>query len=530
MRVNDALKVGVAVLIALAALIYVTFALPRAFQGRNTYEVKVAFDDARGIAEGAPVRVSGVDKGTVSDIDFDSRLGKPVLTLRIKSDYPLGPNDAIRIAGGLIGFNPPWVEITPGGRVTADPAPGGIRTGDSGPNTDKLVSQGEKLLSNLTTLTERMTTLTDNMTRIAGDPRLRTSLVRTLVNLDKLSGTGVDIARNMKSATAQADRLIASFQGTATSLDRTLRRADTLLAGFRGTATQSEALMKDARAVMQRTNTVVENTGELMKDTRTVIQNAGGLVTETRTTLAENRVKLAQVLDSLNASLKNLDKTLTEATAFLTDEQMRADLKATAANTREATANLQKITADLESLTGDPQAQEDLRATIGNLRAATEEATEVFRRVRGVLGGGGQTAKNITQRLQEAELRAEVVRTGRSERTRVHTDATLPWSANTFYRLGLFDFGENTRINAQAGQQLRRNLWVRYGIYASKLGAGVDFGSRQRPSASVDLFGLDRPRLDLRGNIPLNRSLDLTIGVDRVFQAPDPVFGVRYHK
>jgi hypothetical protein len=99
-----------------------------------------------------------------------------------------------------------------------------------------------------------------------------------------------------------------------------------------------------------------------------------------------------------------------------------------------------------------------------------------------------------------------------------------------FYRVGFFDFGEGNKINAQRGQRLRDNLWGRVGVHASTLGLGLDIGNRRHPALSFDLFGIDRPRLDLRSSLPVAPYLDLTLGLDSVFRRADPIFGIRYRR
>ena len=54
--------------------------------------------------------------------------------------------------------------------------------------------------------------------------------------------------------------------------------------------------------------------------------------------------------------------------------------------------------------------------------------------------------------------------------------------------------------------------------------------SAARPPLTLDLYGVNNPRLDARGYLPIGRSLDVTIGVDNVFRRPDPVFGLRYRR
>lgn len=531
MRSSDLAKVGLTVLVGITAFIVAIFWLRGSSGIRRSYLQKVSFPSAQGIQKGAPVRVRGVDMGVVERVELGTDPQKAaVLTLRVSEDYRIRPEDAIRIVAGLVSFSPPFVEITPGGRKTAAASAGGILPGETGSDTDALLSDADQLLKNLNTLSTRMTRLTDSLARVAEDPSLRRSLLRTASNFEKVSDSGLVIARNMEHATGRADQLVAGFQSTAANLNRTLARADHLVSSFQSTAGETRELVRDARGVMQDTRSAVGDTGKLVRDTNTVVQNAGGLVTDTRAALTENRERLRQVFDNLNTSLKQLDSTLTEARSFIADPQLRQDLKTTAENVRDATSTLKQITTDVRGITGDPKVQEDLKASIAGLRDATEQAADLFERVRGVLGTGGKTAKSIGQRISDAELDAELVHRTRRERTRIDFDATIPWSDSIFYRVGFFDFGEGNKFNAQRGQLLTQNLWARYGVRASSIGLGLDVGNRRHPAFSLDFFGVDHPRLDARSNIQVVPGFDLTLGLDNIFRRPDPIFGIRYHR
>jgi phospholipid/cholesterol/gamma-HCH transport system substrate-binding protein len=530
MRFTDAAKVGLTVLVAALALAYATFSLRGSMLGRGSYLQQVTFPHAQGIQEGAYVRVRGVDMGTVETVGLGPR-GQALLTLRISDEYRVKPEDAITISGGLFGFNPPWVEITPGGREQpVAVAPGEPLEGETGPGTDRLLTRAEVLLENLNDLSVRMNRVTEGLARYAEDPQLRRSLTRTASNFERISESGIVIARNMQSATAQADRLVDSFEGTARRLDRTLQQADRLFAGFQGTADESRALMRETRGAVGELRETVKDTRELVKTTNNAVETAGGLASDARLFFTANRGRLQEVLESLDSSLKQLDGTLTEARSFIADPELRSDLKSTATNIREATLNLREISEDVRGLTGDPKLQEDLRVTIGNLRDLSDEAGDVFRRVRTVLGGTGSTAKSVGRRIAEASLDAEFVHSVRGERPRIDFNATIPWTDSFLFKVGMYDFGERNRFNAQAGQLLREGIWGRYGIYASKVAVGLDVGNPLRPPFSFDLYGLDRPRLDARGNIPVGRNFDVTLGLDNIFRRPDPIFGLRYRR
>ncbi|MFN3650463.1 MAG: MlaD family protein [Armatimonadota bacterium] len=541
MRFNDAARVGLTVVVGLAILIWATFWLRSRVATGDTYIARASFADAQGLQEGAYVRVRGVTLGEVASVGLgaDSRA---LVEMRIAERYPLKDTDSIRIVTSIGGFTPPYVEITPNGKLqpeaktlppglTGEPVPPGtVVVGQEGTNTDRLIEKAEKLVDDVTLLSGEMKTLTRNFNQLAGDPKLKRNLLRTAENFAVLSERGVLIAGNMQQATASANRLFNQFQGTANDLSRTLRKADQLLASFRGASDETGALLRDARELVADTRGVVKSSEGVMENTSELLKNANGLVGETRAFINLNRPQLQQIVNSLNSSLKNLDATLAETRTFFADPELRQDFQATARSIREASENLKLITEDVRGLTGDPKVQEDLRASIAGLREVTEEAAGIFDRVRTVLGAGGKTAKSIGERVSEAELDVALRRAVRSDQTRLDLNATIPWNDDTFYRLGFYDFGETNRFNVQMGQRLRSNLWARYGIYASKLGFGLDFGSRTRPLVSLDAFGVDNPQVDLYGNLPLGRNLDIIAGFDNITRRADPIFGVRYRR
>ncbi|MBM3460283.1 MAG: MCE family protein, partial [Armatimonadetes bacterium] len=503
----ETFRVGLATLAAIGLLVWATYFFRGGLGDGEIYRREVAFPEAQGLQRGAYVRVRGVDVGQVEQVRLDVPDGggslQAILTLALRQDvYRIQDGDGIRIVGSLFSFNPPYVEITPAASRRNTRIPGSqFRTlqGDQGPSVERLLGGLEQLAPNLNRLTEKLTVLVENLADVSGDRTLRASFQKTAVNLAKASERGVGIADNVERATRRVDSLLEGFQASSGRLQRSLDRADGLLVGLRNTAEQTTGLMKDARTLVADTRTVVQESGELVRTTTGTVRDAGGLVTDTRTALSENREKLTTLLDGLNRSVTQLNGTLAEAKSFLGDRELRTDLKATAANLKEATEGLKKTAADVQGLTGDPEVQQDLRATISQLREATAGATEVMTRARDLLGSGRNQAKSVRERLSQTQYRLDLLRRTREDRTRLDFDATIPWSPGTFYRVGFYDLGEATHINAQAGQRLRHQLWGRYGIRASRLGLGLDYGVPGRPLFSLDAFGVDRPEVELRG-------------------------------
>lgn len=520
---GDTIRVGLTVLVAAAVLAFGSLWLRGAVQGAGRQTMRVVFEDARGIQAGAEVRVRGVGVGAVERVSLDDS-GRALVALRVGRRYRPRKGDEVRIAGGLLGFQSPVVEITPNRDGTAPLlAPGAVLEGAAGPDTERIVSRGEELLENLNLLSQRLTRLAEGMVRVAEDPDLRRGLRQTVRNVEAASRSGVEIARNTARATRQAEAVVAGFEKATSDLQAVLRRADGLLASLDATGRESRALMTDSRAL-------VEDTRGLIRGAGSTVQGAGDLVADARAAVNENRDRIAALFESLQGSLKQLDATLAETRSLVADPVLRDDLRATAANVREATKTLQGIAGDVRGLTSDPEVQEDLRATLEGLREATEEAASTFRQVRETLGRGGQAAKSVTQRLSETEFRVDALHGARTGRTRFDLDAAIPWNEGNALRLGMYDLGERNRFNIQAARRLQGDVWGRFGFHASRLGAGIDLGGVMRSKLSFDLYGVREPRLDLRGSIPLAPYFDLTIGLDDLGRRPDPVIGVRYRR
>ncbi|MCC2671789.1 MAG: ABC-type transport system involved in resistance to organic solvent, periplasmic component [Armatimonadetes bacterium] len=529
MRLSEAAKVGITTLVALALLAFATFSLRSTLQKGKSYTRDVMFPNAQGIQEGAFVRVRGVDLGNVERVMLDPA-GNAVLRLRLSDRYKVKAADSIRIVGGLFGFSPPFVEITPNAATASVSPEPEVLTGLAGPSSDDVMAKSDELLTNVNQLAERMNLLAGNLNEMVGDKKMRQSFTRTASNFEKVSESGVKIAKNMEHATGRVEGLMDNLQTTSSQVNRTLKRTENLMSSFQGTAAESRELMRDTRGLVQDTRSTVREMSGVVKSTGTVVENAGGLVTDTRAVLGENRERLKTVLERVDSTLKQLEGTLTETRSFLGDTELRADLKATAKNVRDATEGLKKITDDVRVITGDKEVQQDLKQSLSRLNEVSAQASDLIRRVEAVVGSGGKTAKSLGERVADAELRTEITRGFSSNRTRIDFNATIPWSQNTYYRLGFFDFGEQNNFNVQAGQQLRPGIWTRYGVHASKLGVGLDLGSRQRPPLTLDLYGVDSPRLDVHGFVPLRSGFDLTLGINNLAKRADPVFGLRYSR
>jgi phospholipid/cholesterol/gamma-HCH transport system substrate-binding protein len=124
MRANRTLEIGTGlfVLLGFAALLFLTTQLPasglKLGGAKAGYRVAADFDNIGDLKVGSPVTMSGVRLGEVTDIHFDPKDYKAVVTLRIDPQYNQIPEDSYASieTQGLLGGK--YVSLSPGGLDT----------------------------------------------------------------------------------------------------------------------------------------------------------------------------------------------------------------------------------------------------------------------------------------------------------------------------------------------------------------------------------------------------------------------------
>ena len=111
--------VGAFLLLALASLLVLALASSNGKFGfgQSTYPLKARFTNLGQLRPNAPVKVGGVNIGTVADIQLDPVKLDAVVTLAIDSRYKDLPSDTSAgiLTGGLLGES--YVGLQPGGDV-----------------------------------------------------------------------------------------------------------------------------------------------------------------------------------------------------------------------------------------------------------------------------------------------------------------------------------------------------------------------------------------------------------------------------
>src|SRR5437660_11278819 len=199
----------------------------------------------------------------------------------------------------------------------------------------------------------------------------------------------------------------------------------------------------------------------------------------------------------MRQTVEDVERTLVEVRGMVADPETRENLATTLANVRDASANLREASGslrqtatDVQGLTSDPKVQTDLRETISGARQTMGEATRLLPRINQSAGTGGDRTAGSRQRLRDIDLQLDVQQTTRPGRPRVDVNATLPGGHGRFTRLGVYDFGESSKLNVQLGRPIGDEMALRYGLHASHLGVRLDLtprgGGSARPRLSAD--------------------------------------------
>lgn len=328
------LKVGILLLVAVIILGAAVFLIGRrdhVFSTKNQYTI--SFEQVGGLAEGAPVQLSGVGVGQVESIDLPPTVTSESLTVTVSIERRYADrvreNSMARIKTlGLLGDK--YLEITSGTPDAAVVVPGGRIRAAPPTNVDQLISSGEDFVDNI----------------VAISISLRSMLTRME------SGEGV-----LGQLTAEGE--------TAESMRNTLQALERVLVSMEQGEGTLGKLLNDEGVFVRLDSTL----SRLEKAVTSIEQGEGALGL-----LVNN----AETRESLERTLANLDQAstslvqMTEAfeagegllPKLLHDpkygEEVAEDLRAMAENLRLVSERLESGDGTVGALINDPEAYQAL--------------------------------------------------------------------------------------------------------------------------------------------------------------------------
>ena len=484
MNTKSAFRVGLLVALGLAAFIAGWFYLSHGLSRLSHYRLNAVFDDTQGLVKQTPIRMNGVTIGEIEDVELSKETDlKPVVLLAIENKYENSiPKDStIQITSGLLITNA-QVEITPG------EAKEYYQENESW-RPDKVIAPGTLLASVSPEADEALKTLTVMIKEI--QPRV----TKTMDGVEGILKQTQSTMSNIEESTVAVKRMVQDPKIRET-MYTALNDLETVSGEAKRTATM---LGTELRGMVKRNRGKVDELASLAVET---LQNIGDTVDAARSAI-------------------------TLISQQVSDPRLQQSLVETLELSRATVARLNQIASDIHSLTGDPTVQSDIKTTLTNVKETTEQVKPVLEKVNNILGaikpGGGPRFG-----IGAPGIALDFFGRTRSPGFRSDVNARFPVGEKNAFNIGVYDFAESYKLNAQYELGLSRFSSLRYGLYAGKLGAGFNWQAAPRSSISLDLYNPNNFQLDAKAIFGVNKSFSAALGVESILRRPTPVLGVRF--
>jgi len=494
------LLVGLTVLASVAGVTYAITTLRGNLSAASTTDVKVDFNDAKGLVVGSAVRLAGIHIGSVNNIELVNN--KARLTLRVDNKYPLTIDTQFEIVTPLIG-SPPYVQVTMG-------------SSDLKVNENSILAgRDTKGVEGIVNTADSVLTKVDN---VMSDKQLQDDIRVTVHNLRIAS-------EQLPEALKQAQRIMENAAELSASTASLVPKIEMQLTQL---TKQTTGLLEDFRGAAQSGKKVADE--------------AVGLTIELKGTVAENRAAIKDSVAATNETVRTIAKLAIELRSTLTDPALQTGIKGSVTNLEALTANTVRITqkldetvAGLEKLVNDPTIGADIRTTITNVKETSASIKDITKRAESIRlpgerrSGSSKPGTNIPE-IAEPGLTFDARYGTKSGRLRQDVHAVVPgFAPDSYLRLGLFDATEGNRVDIQQGLIRSDSSVLRYGLFAGKLGVGLD-QSLHGYDFRLDVWNPGAIRADARLRKRLNAGTALFAGYDGIGRTGGPVIGIQWKR
>ncbi len=312
-------------------------------------------------------------------------------------------------------------------------------------------------------------------------------------------------------------------QETLQEVQRLVRSANALLTD----AEMQESIRKTLSNVEQASARLTVLADQAQRLLASAGRSFDAVVQDTRRSTS----MLPEVVEDLHGLLqqsRELVRTAQHATEsfdrFVTDERLQQNLRDVAQQMSELSVKLNRIAEDIGKYTGDEELRENVRATVAEARATLGEARQATEKV-------NRFVERLIQpsgiSLKPVDVSLDVYALLRDSMYRTDLTLTFPYRDNRFITLGVYDVTESNKFILQYGSELTPTLSLRYGLYASKPGVGVDWQVKPNLQLHADVFSPNDLQVNTRARIRLNADWSLWVGVDSLFRRNQPVLGLQ---
>ena len=325
---SSEIKVGIFVTIVLALLMMVILVLSsKSTFFERTYRLETSFTNVAGLAEGAAVRLAGVDVGYVQSVRFseDAERTRVFVTFTVDQDALLRITRDSRATidtMGLLGKK--YIELVPG-----EPSSGFVREGDSITGVDPVdfvreLQRAGEIIDNINTLSS---SIREVVASIRGDGEA-TDLSRAITSLK-------NVIRGVEEGPGMAHALIFDES--------------------------REAIVADVADAVGDLRGIVGDIREGEGTLHALIYGRGGRE------VVENLGAATEAIEELLVELRDGEGTLHRLIYGSERDEIVDELVATARNLREITGTIRAGEGTLGALVMDPSVYEDIKRITGGV-------------------------------------------------------------------------------------------------------------------------------------------------------------------
>jgi phospholipid/cholesterol/gamma-HCH transport system substrate-binding protein len=284
------LKIGLVTVFALFMATWLIFLLSG--EGGffwQRYSLKTVFPNVAGLKEGAPVRVAGVEKGSVTSVEL---IGDRVeVVVEIARDMQSLVTDmSVASLGSVSLLGEAAVDITAASRGTPIPEWGYVRAGPAAGSLTEVTTQAAEGIEELTVLLQDIRRGRGTIGRLITDEALYNQM-------NGLVAAAEDVVRNVGQGRGTLGRL-ANDPAAAKALEASLQNFEAVTARIKAGEGSLGKLLSDdalAKSLTSTTTNLDSITGRISRGEGT----AGALISE------------RQLYDRLNSMSDRLDKVMT---------------------------------------------------------------------------------------------------------------------------------------------------------------------------------------------------------------------------
>lgn len=269
-------------------------------------------DSVAGLDEGAPVRVRGVDKGSVSEIELDEETALVRVVVAVDPDTPIFVGARARLGFlGVTGLR--YVDIAPGdptkprlergARIPAEAVP----LSELADDLESLATEAARLLANLNAFLdagnrEQLDLLLERLTAIAG--YLETLLAEGQGSLQAVLGESVETLNQLQATLASLGGLAQAAQPVVVEAGELFARLDRTVAGL-----PLDAVMARLNRLLAQLDALVTQTGlqPAVRDFATAAAGLDDLLTEVSTAVTQTTRQAQVLLTSLQRAARDLE-------------------------------------------------------------------------------------------------------------------------------------------------------------------------------------------------------------------------------